>query len=157
MPPHQFCKPGAAKAKRLNDSFPSCSCCRAPKPAKPLHRRASPPIVGDLVCATACRRACGNNTWKLKHRATRLLLIYTSGIPATSLWAVQESEKKTLKRWSGPCHGVWSLNPENFTLITPSSHLVGGAEGENPHGHLFYYRNCACSWHSLLISVADLL
>lgn len=25
VPPHQFCKPGAAKAERLNDSFPSCS------------------------------------------------------------------------------------------------------------------------------------
>ena len=117
VPPHQFCKPCAAKAKRLNDSFPSCSRCRAPQPAKPVHRRAPPPTAGDQVRATACRRACGNNTWKRKRRAVRLLLIYTRGISATSFWTRQEPEKITLKLWSGHC--LWVCGTPGTSVSSP--------------------------------------
>lgn len=79
-----------------------------------LHRHALPLIVGHPVCATACRRACGNNTRKLKHR---LLLIHTSGIPAMSLWAAQESENKTLNMWSGPC--LWPWGNSGTSLSSP--------------------------------------
>lgn len=170
MPPHQFCKPGTAKAKRLNDSFPSCSCCGAPKPAKPSRRRAPPPIVEDLVCATvqtclweqypeiqsypiAINKYYRDPSNKLVgHTRTReespealpLSLWHLGHLPklprASFIHLVQIMPSAT------PAPTTWSFNPENFTLPTLSGHLL--AVGENPHQHLFFHRNCACSWHA---------
>lgn len=180
VPPHQFCKPGTAKAERLNDSFPSCSRCRAPQPLKPSHRHVPTQVGAALVCATARGRALGTipgnshtdcyehccwdpssepvgctrtreynsgtaalalplNLWPLRHLPKLLM--------ASLIHLVQIVPSATL------VPTIWSLNPENFTLLAVSGPLLGGAEGENPLRHQFFYRNSGQSL--LFISVGS--
>lgn len=110
MPPHQFCKAGAAKAERLNDSFPSCSCCQAPQPSKPSHRHVPAPVRGALVCAT--ERGCALGT--IPGKSHTELPHCCCGIPAPSLWAVQEPENTTLQVLSVLC--LWVSGTSGTSL-----------------------------------------